>query len=133
MLHEKKLLPTINIDMELTFDQIDWAFYGLLEQVEPTGIENRRPIFMSRRVQLINYRTVGSDGNHLQLEVAMGQHGFKCIAFQQGSWAGRLPRLIDIVYSIGVNEWQGRRNLQLFVQDIRPTPSEETDVNLSTH
>ena len=133
MLHEKKLLPTINIDMELTFDQIDWAFYGLLEQLEPTGIENRRPIFMSRRVQLINYRTVGSDGNHLQLEVAMGQHGFKCIAFQQGSWAGRLPRLIDIVYSIGVNEWQGRRNLQLFVQDIRPTPSEETDVNLSTH
>ena len=121
ILRDKQLLPTIDIDMELTFDQIDWAFYALLEQLEPTGQENRRPVFMSRRVQMINYRTVGSDSNHLQLEVAMGQHGFKAIAFQLGSWAGRLPRLIDIVYSIGVNEWQGRRTLQLFVQDIRPS------------
>jgi hypothetical protein len=41
------------------------------------------------------------------------------IAFRQGAWANEMPQLVDVTYSINVNEWNGRRSLQLVVQDIR--------------
>jgi hypothetical protein len=34
-----------------------------------------------------------------------------------------MPQYVDLVYSIGVNEWNGRRDLQLMVQDLRPAES----------
>jgi len=118
-LADKELLPTITADAEIPLRQIDWAFYELLRQLEPTGAENPAPLFMSRRVQVLNCRAVGSEGAHLQIEVSDGQAGFKAIAFRQGAWADCLPPLIDIVYSVNVNEWNGRRSLQLAIQDIR--------------
>mgnify|MGYP001357091539 CR=1 FL=1 len=34
-----------------------------------------------------------------------------------------LPKHIDVVYSISLNEWNGQRNLQLVVKDIRQAAS----------
>ncbi|MCO5182896.1 MAG: single-stranded-DNA-specific exonuclease RecJ [Anaerolineae bacterium] len=115
----KELLPTLTIDAELRLGDVDWALYETLQQLEPTGYANPTPVFVSHNVQVINHRTVGQNGDHLQLEVADSYKGFKCIAFRQGAWAEAMPRLLDIVYTIGVNEWRGRRTLQLMVQDMR--------------
>lgn len=113
------LRPKIAIDAELSLEQIDWALYDLLSALEPTGCANATPVFLSRRVQVLSHRPVGQDGAHLKLDLSSGGVGLPAIAFRQGEWAGRLPRLIDIVYTINVNEWNGRRSLQLSVQDIR--------------
>ena len=82
------------------------------------------PVFVSRKVQVISHRAVGQDGAHLQLEVTDGRMGVKGIAFRQGAWAPLLPRIVDLVYTIGVNEWNGQRKLQLVVQDIQPAEQE---------
>ena len=119
----KELLPTLTIDAELRLGDVDWALYETLQQLEPTGYANPTPVFVSHNVQVINHRTVGQNGDHLQLEVADSYKGFKCIAFRQGAWAEAMPRLLDIVYTIGVNEWRGRRTLQLMVQDMRSAES----------
>jgi single-stranded-DNA-specific exonuclease len=77
-------------------------------------------------VEVTSHRVVGSDGSHLQLRLNSGTGGgatyreLGAIAFRQGAWVNSLPQYIDVVYTIGVNEWNGRRNLQLMVQDIRP-------------
>jgi single-stranded-DNA-specific exonuclease len=115
----KELKPTLEIDAELRVSDVDWALQGQLEQLEPTGEANATPLFVSRGVQVYNHRAVG-DGSHLQLVVGDGQQKVSCIAFRQGEWAATLPERIDLVYTIGVNEWNGRRDLQLVVQDIRP-------------
>jgi single-stranded-DNA-specific exonuclease len=116
----KDLLPTLPVDIELQLGDVDWALHETLQQLEPTGYANPTPVFLSRNVQVINHRTVGQNNTHLQLEVADSSKGFKCIAFRQGAWAEEMPRRVDIVYTIGVNEWRGRRTLQLMVQDIQP-------------
>jgi single-stranded-DNA-specific exonuclease len=123
-LEGKELLPTITADAEIALRQVDWAFYESLRQLEPTGAENPPPLFMSRRVQVLNCRAVGADGSHLQIEVSDGRAGFKTIAFRQGAWVDCLPPLIDIIYSVNVNEWNGRRSLQLAIQDIREAEAE---------
>jgi single-stranded-DNA-specific exonuclease len=114
------LAPTLSIDAEIAIGDIDWALMGNFERLEPTGYANAPPLLVSRDVQVHSYRAVGQDGSHLQLQVGDGRVKRPCIAFRQGAWAGLLPGRVDLVYSLGVNEWNGRRDLQLNVQDIRP-------------
>lgn len=114
------LRPTIEIDAELDLQDIDWALLGNLEKLEPTGEANATPVFVSRDVQVYSHRAVG-DGSHLKLDVGDGRRKFGCIAFRQGAWAPILPERVDLVYTLGINEWNGRRDIQLVVKDIRET------------
>ena len=118
-LDQEALTPSIPIDIELDIAAVDWALYKQLRQLEPTGNANAAPLFMSRDVHVYSHRSVGQDSAHLQLWVGDGQTKVQCIAFRQGSWAGRLPDQVDLAYTINVNEWKGQRNLQLMVKDIR--------------
>lgn len=111
------LHPTIEIDAELPLQQIDWALLGHLQGLEPTGHANAAPVFVSRDVQVYSHRAVG-DGSHLKLDVGDGRCKFGCIAFRQGDWAATLPSRVDLVYTLGINEWNGRKDIQLVVQDI---------------
>jgi single-stranded-DNA-specific exonuclease len=126
-LADKELFPTLVIDGEVDLMAVDWALLNVLEDLEPTGEANAKPIFMSRNVQVYSHRSVGQDGAHLQLEVGDedGRIKLRCIAFRQGAWAGNLPERIDLAYMLGVNEWNGRRSLQLMVQDIRAAQPRE--------
>ncbi len=119
------LQPTISVDMEIDLSEVDWALHETLAQLEPTGYANATPVFMSRNVEVTSHRVVGKDGSHLQLRLNLDSGGYSArempaIAFRQGAWANHMPQFIDLVYTINVNEWNGRRNLQLMVQDIRP-------------
>lgn len=118
-LDEQDLKPSIPIDAEVNLADVDWALHRVLADLEPTGNANPKPIFVSRNVRVLSHRAVGQDGAHLQLSVGDSQTKLGCIAFRQGAWDGSLPDQIDLVYSIGVNEWNGRRDLQLVVQDIQ--------------
>lgn len=124
-LADVELIPTLIVDAEIELDDVDWALFEHLQQLEPTGAANPQPVFLSRGVEVIHHRAVGQDGAHLQLTLAAGSvSGYRelsAIAFRQGEWASHLPQTIDLVYSIGVNEWRGNKNLQLMVQDIRPS------------
>lgn len=117
----EELVPTISIDAEVPLADIDWALQGVLSQLEPTGYANATPLLSSRGIQVYSDRAVGQDGAHLQLWIGDGRVKLPAIAFRQGEWSGRLPERIDLVYTVGVNEWNGRRDLQLVVQDIRET------------
>ena len=114
-----ELAPTLEIDAEVSIDEIDWALHDVLAQLEPTGQANATPRLMSSAVRVFSHRAVGQEGSHLQLFVGNERVKLPAIAFRQGAWAGRLPERIDLVYTLNINEWNGRRNLQLMVQDIR--------------
>jgi single-stranded-DNA-specific exonuclease len=121
----RDLVPTIEADAEISLDEVDWALHETLAQLEPTGMANPTPLFLSRNVEVMSHRAVGQEGAHLQMRLSSGNGGnthqlLPAIAFRQGAWADGMPQMIDLVYSINLNEWNGRRNLQLMVQDIRP-------------
>lgn len=117
------LQPKITIDAELDLEQVDWALHGQLAQLEPTGYANAAPVFVSRQVRASLPRAVGQNGAHLQLRLASpyseAHENLPAIAFGHGGLANALPEYVDVVYTIGVNEWRGRRELQLMVQDLR--------------
>ncbi|HUM68612.1 MAG TPA: DHHA1 domain-containing protein, partial [Chloroflexota bacterium] len=120
----RDLSPTLTIDAEIDMADVDWGLFENLSGLEPTGAANPAPVFASRNVEIIHHRLVGQDGAHLQLQLSApgASGGYKvlsAIAFRQGAWANHLPQTIDIAYTINVNEWNGRRDLQLMVQGIR--------------
>lgn len=114
------LKPTLEVDAALSMQAIDWALLENLQRLEPTGQANATPIFASRNVQVYSHRAVG-DGSHLKLDVGDGRVKFGAIAFRQGAWAGSLPPRVDLAYTLGINEWNGRKDIQLVVQDIKET------------
>jgi len=92
-----------------------------LTQLEPFGYANPAPLLLSRRAVVRDARAVGTEGHHLKLALSDGRNVKDAIAFHQGRWAGQLPRQVDIVYSLEVNEWRGEKRLQLNVKDLRPS------------
>ena len=118
----EELRPSLFIDTELTVDQIDWALQGQLARMEPVGQENQPGLFLCRQCRVRSVRRVGG-GKHLK--VAIDGHDLSQvldgIGFGLGGRAADLQigSLIDIVFHLEVNEWQGRRSLQLNVQDLR--------------
>lgn len=123
-----ELLPTVAIDTEIDLDEINMALYEELQKLEPTGIANPTPTFISRRVEVIHHKTVGQDGAHLQMRLSSTtgskRQVIPAIAFRQGAWASHLPQFVDVVYTINLNRWNGRTNLQLMIQDIKPAEME---------
>lgn len=117
-LEDVELLPTLSIDAEVDLSEMNWATHALLEQLEPFGYGNPTPLLLSREVIVRDARVVGE--RHLKMTLSDGRAVWDAIAFRQGGWAGKLPRRIDVVYTLEVNEWNEEKRLQLNVKDLRP-------------
>lgn len=115
------LTPTINIDMELSMRQATMSLARELSALEPTGQANTQAIFLARNLKVLDTRTVGKDKAHLKVKLSGdGEPAIDAIGFRLGDWVNDIPDSIDAVFNLEVNEWQGRRNLQLNLRDIRP-------------
>jgi single-stranded-DNA-specific exonuclease len=121
VLDGQELRPTLNIDAEVNINQLDETLLNELRHIEPTGSDNPPPLLMSSNAHVADWRTVGSDEKHLKLRLTRaGQPPIDAIGFNLGEWAGKLPEWIDVAYELEINEWNGRRTLQLNLKDIRP-------------
>lgn len=115
------MVPQLPIDAEATFDQLNLDTLAVLEKMAPFGLENPQPRFCSRRVTVIEARGVGAENQHLRLRLQQGRHYQTAIGFNLGDWLAELPNgsQIDIVYTVGINEWNGRSSVQLTLVDLR--------------
>jgi len=110
--------PVLEIDAALTLEDASWALYDELEKFEPFGEKNTRPKFLLTKMPLAAIEPLGKDGKHVRLIVKQTNGMLrKLIAFgQSGAVAGWRPGdTIDAVVDLGVNEWNGNRELQLKV------------------
>jgi len=122
-IEEKMLTPEIEIDLELSLNDISEKFYRLLKQFAPFGPGNMIPMFQTTDVcDYGETRLVGK--NHLKLSISHECYkGTKIdgIAFQFGDYYKEITQRknFDICYHIEENEWNGQVNLQLRVKDIK--------------
>lgn len=123
------LTPQIKIDAEIDLESVDWKLYDVLQKFEPFGQANEEPLYAAVGLTLASVDPVGQDGKHLRLLVKHNSHVVKkTIAFGFGdparhpaNWKVTLQPgdKIDLVFTVGVNEWNGNRELQLVVEDIK--------------
>ena len=114
---EPPFIPTLKPDIEFNADHLSLHMVDEMEELGPFGQKNPEPLFFSRSVPVRSSRIVGA--THLKLNV--GDQGIDAIAFGMGEHLSALPRTIDIAYRIERNVFRGRENLQLRIEDIRPS------------
>ncbi len=95
----------------------------ILETLGPYGMEHPRPLFVIEKTKVVDAGTVGNDRQHLKLTVSDGLTTSRCIGFRHGSkLADCQPgQVIDLAVEASWNIWQGRREPQLRIIDIRQT------------
>jgi single-stranded-DNA-specific exonuclease len=131
LISEEMLIPVIEVDQELNFNDITTGSYKILRQFAPFGPENMKPIFLAKNcVDNSGSRAVGDDRSHLKLDVKQ-EHGgqvMQGIAFKMGkhlSWL-KTNTPIDLVFTLEENEWRERVSLQLQVEDIKKSAGHTT-------
>jgi single-stranded-DNA-specific exonuclease len=120
------LTPILNIDAEISLEQVDWELYDLLEKFAPFGMANEKPKYLTRAVEVFSLKAVGKDFKHLNMTLKQDNKIRKSISWgmcngNEPNWCNTLKAgdLIDIVYEIDVNEWNGNRELQLTIVDLK--------------
>lgn len=127
-LKPENLIPTIHYDAEVRLSELKASLITLLQQMEPTGNENPKPVFMTRGLRVKRKNRIGHEKNHLRLTVVEDNGVYiDGVAFRMGDWMETMPEKIDIVYHFELNDFNGQVSFQLNIRDIRPSEDLQGD------
>ena len=122
---DKDLTPVLEIDAQLQAEDISWPLFDELIKFEPFGKGNEAPIFLAEDFIIVALRIVGNGSKHLKLELKSNKLSgtiFKAIGFglvKDNQTEFKVGDDVDLVFEIIKDEWNGRRDLQLRVEDIK--------------
>lgn len=124
------LVEEVTVDMELDFDQIFGSeenrlkiprLKRILNQFEPHGPGNMKPVFLSKNVYATDIRLLKDAHLKMSMVQPEGDVVLEGIGFFLGhkidDVASGIP--FDLVYTLEVNRWRDRETLQLNIKDIR--------------
>lgn len=112
--------PVIEVDCELTAQDLTIEQAEQLYALEPYGVSNPTPVFVIYSMCVNDISAVGA-GKHLRLRLEKDgvtltamyfRHGYADIDIYPGDQ-------VDVLFQLDVNEFQGNRSVQMIVRDIR--------------
>ncbi len=112
-----------HIDAQMELSEITPKLMRIIKQFAPFGPGNMTPVFMAENVQDTGYgKGVGEDSKHLKLTVTQkGSNPIAAIGFNLGDKLSQVKKKnrFAIAFTLDENEWQGAKNLQLKLKDLR--------------
>ncbi|MBM7855002.1 single-stranded-DNA-specific exonuclease [Desulfohalotomaculum tongense] len=120
VLDEESLLPSITVDKVISLDELTEDVVQEMALLAPFGHCNPGPVLGSREVQMLNWRLVGENQNHLKIKVRDDRAVLDGIGFNLAAYGEMLAacETVDLAFVPEINEWNGRRSVQLKVKDI---------------
>lgn len=118
-LSEEDLQMKVSIDMRLPFPYITEELISELELLEPFGKGNPKPLFAERNLRVISPRIFGRNRNVLKCRL-QDEQGSQMEAVYFGDVEACLKameekQVMSFTYYPSVNEYMGRRSLQLTI------------------
>ena len=113
------LLPSLDIDLELNFADLNEPLVKELELLEPFGMANREPLFYTRglklkgEVQLLNRGTLkfwATDGITTRQIIAFGMSSLRESLLEAVSF--------DLIYTPKIDSWRQEESMILEAKDI---------------
>lgn len=129
MAQGKDLKPFINIDLELTANDIDVDLVEQISMLEPFGACNPSPIFAIKNLKIKQKRLMGENKNHLRLTCQSGTQEFNCIRWKDGDVSLVNGDTLDLAFHPQINEYNGVTSVQLIIDDIHSEYLKEEEVN----
>lgn len=112
----------LNIDAEVPLASLTLRVVESIEALEPHGVGNPKPLLVANGVKVVGEpRTMGERNDHLKLRVAQGNTSMTAIGWRMADRAKSLGNgaLCSVAFHPSVNEWNGRREVQLELKDFR--------------
>lgn len=122
----KELSPRLRIEAELNIDDINLSLIEETLLLAPYGQNNQQPKFVSYRLRVDEIVVLGFDNQHIKFRLSSAEKNFAkgiwAISFgsAQEYKAVCVGDIVDAVYYLEINEFNGRREAQLRLVDLRP-------------
>lgn len=120
-LADSDMVPSLRVDAEIELSEATLELARQLSLLAPYGPSNPEPVLAAKDVSLGAMRGVGENGKHLKVQVAKKLTRVDGIGFGMGSMLPvfRQGQAVNLAFSLGENEWNGRTSVQLFLKDIK--------------
>ncbi len=125
-LSEEALTPTLEADLALSLSDLDMDLAAELRRyLEPYGTENPLPVFALFSVMVEEIVPVGG-GKHTRLLLRDGNRHVTAMYFSHAPESLDVypGERVDLLFSLDINEWGGKRTVQLTVRDLRSAEKE---------
>ncbi|MCC9077906.1 DHH family phosphoesterase [Litorilinea aerophila] len=124
--------PGLVIDAEVPLGELSMPLAEALQRLAPFGNGNPMPQWLSRQLQVVDDRRLGRDGSHRKLLVQAPDGTRQPVIWFHGA-DGELPAgPVDLVYTLGINEFRGERSLQLSYVASRPGQAHVPEIAVAT-
>jgi single-stranded-DNA-specific exonuclease len=121
ILQPEDYIPKLHIDTEVSFSEITEKYFEIIEQMQPFGPDNLRPVFMTTNVLNLNSKIVKE--KHIRFEIMQSGKVLKGIGFNLASKMDIVVsnKPFNIAYTLHINEFKGFKNIDIQVLDICTT------------
>jgi single-stranded-DNA-specific exonuclease len=114
------LTAPLRLDAEVALEAMTLECLTALDQLKPAGLGNPPVQFFARNLtQQRAPQRMGAARQHLKLWVTDGSTTHESVWWGAGETALPAPRF-DLAFTPQINEYNGRRSVQLKVLDCRP-------------
>ena len=121
------LVPKLKIEAELDFSAITLELATTINSLAPYGQNNPQPRFVSYDLRIDDIVTMGFDNQHIKIRFsqfnakAKNAQAFWALAFGGANnyKEYKIGDRVDLVYYLEVNDFNGRREAQLKMIDIK--------------
>ncbi|MGC8746112.1 MAG: single-stranded-DNA-specific exonuclease RecJ [Candidatus Saccharicenans sp.] len=109
----------LRIDCRLDFSAITPSFVDFYLRLLPFGVGNARPVFLAEGVDILS-EPVTLQNRHLKFWVRQQGRVLEALAWEKAKVLTGIHRgnKINLAYSLQISDYQGKRQLNLIVEDI---------------
>jgi single-stranded-DNA-specific exonuclease len=117
VLSAEALVPFLEIDAQLNFAEIGPSLMREIEVLKPFGVGNPEPIFLSQGIEVCERKDFSTGARFRFRQAGRFVSG---VAFGvKEDFAARPGAVVDLVYRISENEWNGNSTVELKVVDSK--------------
>lgn len=122
---------TLEADCELIPDDVTMKLATDLYGLEPYGVSNPVPVFAIYDMQVSEIVPVGG-GRHTR--IGLRNKNFSVVAMYFSAAASEMNLFpgdfVDVLFNLDINEFQGTKNIQFIIRDIKLSESQEKYENI---
>lgn len=119
---KEQRIPEIEVDAEITFEELSPKIIQILSFFEPHGPENMTPVFVTKEVQIVGEVKFARANTHIfRLKDNESKKIFEAVFFNSLEFKDDIkPGIIcDICYSVDKSFWNGRESTKLRIRDMK--------------
>ena len=129
MLNGQKLAPSIDVDLELTIDEVDIGLVEEISKLEPFGASNPSPTFVVNNLVLKEKKLMGSTKDHLKLIVETPTGTMDCVWWSRGDVPLIAGDRIDVAFAPQLNTFNGVTSVQLMLKDVHSDALKDEEIS----